>query len=243
MRLKCEYKINKLPVANRMLFVSLIKEALKKSNKSYYENLYYYGDKNNKKMKSFCFAILLKDFEIQGDIINIKDKVILNISTGDYEFGINIYNALLNMNSYTYKSQYTLNRIRISLVREKAITEEEVVLKTMSPICIKDKHNNFLSPEDTNYQKELNYVVDNQLKSLRGYGLKKPLIFEKVLMKKVVVKEEIRDFKAVANKDIFYVNAYKGIFKLIGDIEDLNLIYQSGVGFRRAQAFGMIDLV
>lgn len=243
LRISCEYKIDEIPLAHRMMFVSLFKESLKKVNDEYYRKLYYYGSKNNKSMKNFCYSIMLKDFEIQNDVIKINDRLILNISTADYEFGINIYNALLNTKSYTYKNQYTLNKIKINLIREKNITSEEVVFKTMSPICIKDKNNNFLSPDDSMYENELNYAVDTQLLAFRGYGIKKPLKFEKVLMSKVVVKEEIRDFKTVANKQIFYVNAYKGIFKLTGDVEDLNAIYQNGIGFRRGQAFGMIDLV
>lgn len=243
MRISCEYKVKEIPVAYRMMFVSLIKESLKRVNEGYYKNLYYYDNKNNKAMKNFCYSVMLKDFEIDKDIIKINDKIILNISTGDYEFGLNIYNGLLSAKSYTYKSQYTLNKTGIYLVKEKNINSEEMIFKTMSPICIKDKNNNFLSPNDNNYEKELNYIVDRQLLGFRGYGLKKELNFENVLMKKVVVKEEIRDFKSVTDKDTLYINAYKGIFKLTGDVEDLSAIYQMGIGFRRGQSFGMIDIV
>lgn len=242
MRIICEYKSDGIPLANNMLFVSLIKEALKKVNKDYYEKLYYYGDNNNKKIKNFTFSTFLKDFNIEGDIIYIKDKLYFNISSPDYEFGINIYNGLLSMNKFIYKN-FTLNRCKISLEKEKFINSEEVIFKTMSAMCIKNKENNFLSPEDLNYGEELNYVVNKSIESFRGYGLKKELQFKSINMKKVVVKESIRNFKNITNKDIFYVNAYKGIFKLTGDIEDLNLIYQLGIGFRRSQGFGMIDIL
>jgi CRISPR-associated endoribonuclease Cas6 len=62
-------------------------------------------------------------------------------------------------------------------------------------------------------------------------------------MKKVVVKENIRSSAENTDKAIFYVNAYSGIFKLSGDVEDLNYIYQGGIGYRRSQGFGMIDIV
>lgn len=242
-RIRCEYKTEKIPLTYRMMFVSLIKEALKKVNNEYYKKLYFFGDKKNKRIKNFCTAVFLKDFKIDNNTIHINDEVIIYISTADYEFGINIYNALLNIKDFTYKNQYNLKKVRISLVKEKKINEEEVVFKTMSPICIKDKNDHYLNPDDENYENELNYVVNTQLDALRGYGLKRPLIFEKVLMNKIVVKEDISDFKNITDKEIYYVNAYKGIFKLNGDVEDLNLIYQSGIGFRRGQAFGMVDLV
>ena len=242
MRLKCEFKTEKIPVANRMMFVSLIKDALCKVNQEYFDKLYKFEEKNNKKIKPFSFAVMLKDFEMKGEEISIRDRMVLNITTVDYEFGINIYNGILNTKTFKYKD-FVLERLKISLVKEKMINEEQVVFKTMSPICIKDKANNFLAPDDLGYEEELNYIVDKALRSYRGYGLKQRLRFEKVLMKKVVVKEQIRAFSEIAGKDTFYVNAYSGIFKLSGDVEDLNFVYQSGIGFRKGQGFGMLEVV
>ena len=81
------------------------------------------------------------------------------------------------------------------------------------------------------------------LNNYRGYGLKRELSFESLDMKKVVVKEPLRDFKKVTNREYQYVNAFKGKFELIGDIEDLNDIYKLGIGFKRGQAFGNLDVV
>lgn len=242
MRLSCEYKTDKLPVANKMLFVSLIKGAINKVNKEYYDKLYSFGDKSNKQIKSFSFAVLLKNFKIENEIIHIQDKIILNITTPDYEFGINVYNGLLSIQNFEYKG-YVLKKLRINLVKEKFVSDGEAIFKTMSPICIKNKKGEFINPKDADYVDELNYIVDKNLVAHRGYGLKQPLKFEDVGMKKVVVKEEIRGFKENTNKNIFYVNAYSGTFKLTGDVEDLNYIYQSGLGFRRSQGFGMVDIV
>ena len=50
MRLKCEFKTEKIPVANRMMFVSLIKDALCKVNQEYFDKLYKFEEKNNKKI-------------------------------------------------------------------------------------------------------------------------------------------------------------------------------------------------
>jgi CRISPR-associated endoribonuclease Cas6 len=242
MRLSCEYKTDKLPVANKMMFVSLIKEALKRVNIEYFEKLYRFEGNSNKQIKSFSFAVLLKGFEMEGQIFNIRDRIILNITTPDYEFGINVYNGLLNIQTFQYKD-YTLKKLRINLVKEKFISEQQIVFKTMSPVCMRNKDNEFISSKDPLYVEVLNYIVDKNLAVHRGYGLKQPLQFEELFMKKVVVKEEITGFKESTNKNTFYVNAYAGTFKLTGDVEDLNFIYQSGIGFRRSQGFGMVDIV
>lgn len=242
MRLSCEYKTDELPVANKMMFVSLIKEALKRVNMEYYEKLYQFEGNSNKQIKSFSFAVLLKDFDMQGEIFNIRDRIILNITTPDYEFGINVYNGLLNLQSFKYKD-YSLNKLRITLVKEKFASEQQVVFKTMSPICMRNKEKGFIGPKDDLYVETLNYIANKNLEVHRGFGLKEPLQFEELSMKKVVVKEEISGFKESTSKNTFYVNAYSGTFKLTGDIEDLNFIYQSGIGFRRSQGFGMLEIV
>ena len=153
-----------------------------------------------------------------------------------------IYNGFVKKKQYKYK-EYELKKIRVDLVKEKKITKEQVIFKTLSPICVKNKEGKFLDIDDNEYLKELNYVTNMILNNYRGYGLKRELSFESLDMKKVVVKEPLRDFKKVTNREYQYVNAFKGKFELIGDIEDLNDIYKLGIGFKRGQAFGNLDVV
>ena len=242
MRLSCEYNTKEIPVTYNMMFVSLIKEALKGVNKDYFEKLYLYNGKHNKKIKNFTFSVFLKDFEMNGNILKINDKIIFNISTLDYEFGINIYNGLLNLKKFKYKD-FKLEKIKISISREKQIFEDGIEFSTLSPIYVKDFNNNPLSPKDSNFNKELNFITDISLKSFRGYGLKKEIIFEDISMKKRIVKEEISGFKVTTNKEIMFINSYHGAFRLFGDIEDLRDLYILGIGFRRSQGFGMIEVI
>lgn len=242
MRIKCEFKTDKIPLGYRMMFVSLIKNSIAKVNKQYFAELYNFQDKKNKKIKNFSFGVFLKDFKIEEDEIQIKDKVIFTLTTPDYNFGINLYNGLLKINNYKYQS-YELTKLKVSLVKEKFINSGEVVFKTLSPLIIKNKSNEFIDINNEDYEKELNYILDISLKSFRGYGLKEPISFHPVLMKKAVVKEKIADFTEITSKRYMMLNGYTGIFKLIGDTEDLNLIQKLGAGFRRSEGFGMLEMV
>jgi len=242
MRLRCEYKTDKIPVAYQMMFVSLIKEALRASDQDYYEKLYKYKHVSNKQSKNFTFAVYVKDYDIAGEVFYIKDKVVFNISSPDLEFIIKLYNGLLKVKRFEYK-EYLLNRIRIDLVREKEITSSEVVFKTLSPICIKSKNNKYLRLEDKFYVDELNYIADIALCNYRGQGLRKKLRFVPINMRKTVVKEEIRDYEINTGNKYIFVHAYTGIFKLIGDVEDLKDLYALGISFMRNQGFGMVEVV
>lgn len=242
MRAKVEIYTDRIPLSYRMMFVSLIKKALEKSNKEYFKNLYKFGDKKNKKIKPFVFSTYLESYEMGETDIKINGKINLIISTPDTELFINLYNGLLNIKRYTFNEEYTLNMGKIILVKEKDITSETVEFKALSPIVIKDKQGRFLGIEDEGYEAELNYIVDLNLKTFRGRGLARKLEFTPLNYEKVVVKERITGFKEASKKDIFYINGYRGTFKLCGDKEDLKLLYSLGIGFRRSEGFGNIEV-
>lgn len=241
MRLQIAFQTDRFPIPYNMLVVSLIKEALKKSNEEYYKELFHYGEKKNKKSKNYCFSVYVKDYVIDGEEFIVKDKVIINFSSPDVEFVINLYNGLLKIKEFNYRN-YTLVRNRITKIKEKKINNDIAIFKTLSPMYIIDKNNNFLTPDSEDYEKELNYIADTILNNYRTYGLNKPLRFMPINMTKQVVKEEIKGFKENTGKKYIYINGYKGRFVLEGDREDLNDIYMLGLSFRRNQGFGMLEI-
>jgi len=242
MRIKVELATKKFPRYYNVLGTSVIKEAIKKSSKDYFENLYYYNQKNNKASKNFTFSFFIKNYEIDNDKFLVKDRVVLYISTPDLELGLHIYNGIINTKTFKYK-EYEMTRLKVSLVKEVNIVGEEAAFNTLSPICIKDNSGKFLDIDSLNYVSELNYIADLVLKNYRGYGLKRELEFENINLKKVVVKEDLREFKQVTNREYQFVNSYKGKFILRADNEDLNDIYKLGLGFKRGQGFGNIDVI
>lgn len=243
MRLAIPFYTTLIPLSQGFLISSMFKEALKKVNINYCTSLYYYNKKNsNKRTKHFCTSTYLEDYEILDNEIKLNGKMILNISSPDMHFMTNIYNGLLKTNEFQYKD-YKLTRGKITYQKEKIILTPTVDFKTLSPIIIKTKENKFIGPEDENYEVELNYITNLILKNYRGYELKEELSFKAIDMKKTVLKEEIEEFTANTGKKYFYITGYRGSFKLEGDVEDLNDIYRLGIGYRRGQNAGMIEVL
>jgi CRISPR-associated endoribonuclease Cas6 len=242
-RFRCVFSTEKIPLCYHMMFVSMIKESLKAEDEDYLNKLYYFRDKKNKKSKNFTFSVYLKDYEMNKDEIKINDSVEINISSPDPEFMLKLYNGILKKKTFQYKKMYKINKLRVSIQPEKNISKGELCFKTLSPIYIKDKNGKAVSPKSDEYSKEFNYIQNKILENYRGYGLKEDIQFMPVLMKKKIVKEEIADFKMTSGKSIYCVEAYSGIFKLCGAVKDLKDIYMLGVGFRRNQGFGMIEVV
>jgi CRISPR-associated endoribonuclease Cas6 len=242
MKLQVTYDSTILPNSYHYLFVSKIKKALSISSPELMDELYRYENKKNKKSKSFTFSVFMEDFERVGEEFNIKGNIKWTISSPDSEFMLYLYNGLLATKNFTYQN-YNLTLQNIQLVKEQIPKTNEVLFTTLSPIAIKNQTGRFISPNDEEYEGALNYICDLTLKNIRGEGLKKPLKFIPVDMKKQVVKLKHEEFNALNDKSILYVNAYRGSFKLVGDVVDLQLLSQSGVGYRRSQGFGNIKVL
>jgi len=235
-------KDKKMPLSYRMMITSLIKKSLEVSDEQYFENMYYYGEKKNKKIKPFTFAVFFNDYSIEKSIVNLNGNGSIIISTCDYNFGINLYNGLLKLKEYSYKD-FTIIFERVLLEKEKNVNERRIFCKTLSPIHVKDKNNKPVPIDDERFNEEINYICNLSLENFRGEGLKEKIYLMPVKMNKVVAKEKIRDFEKINDNDYIYIEGYKGTFYLEGNIQDLRLLMQIGLGFRRSQGFGMIDLV
>lgn len=267
MRIKAILEGDILPIDYRSHFMSFIKEALKVTDlgKEYFEKLYKYEEegeiRNNKAGKPFCFAVRFlhdkEEFKKEKDILYIKSPIEFYISTVDPGFLVALYNGLLSKRLYPFKmgDGGISKRRNIILLRERKIKENKVVFKTLSPILIEDKNDKPLLPinlEDNqplfeesedfvHFLREFNYTSDTILRSVRGEGLKERLDFKPIKLRKEVVKHRVRE-KNVEPK-LYTFTCFSGIFELSGDVEDLNYLYQLGLGLRRAQGFGMVEVL
>jgi CRISPR-associated endoribonuclease Cas6 len=241
LRIKTTFSCRQLPTSYHMLFVSLLKECMERSDAEYFQKLYYYKGKKSKLSKNFTFSVFLKRFTLQGDEFEVEE-VDLFVSSPDSEWMLHFYNGLQQLQSFEYKG-YCLEKKRIQLVPPKVVNSQKLLCQTMSPIYLKNKDNKALSPNDPNYKKEFSYIANLILENFRGYGLKKSIDFIPVSMKKIVIKESIADFVKQTQKPYLYLEGYKGIFFLEGDATDLRDLYHLGVGFRRNSGLGMFEVL
>lgn len=243
MRFEIELKTNKISIAYQMQIVSMIKEALKNIDEEYYKELYLFDEtRKNKKIKDFAFSVYFKDFELKDDIIKVNDKIILTITSNNDLFMIKLYNALVSKKHYVYK-EFTLDVDKIIMKEEKQINQDSAIFTTLSPLCLISKDKNFLEVDDDEFEDSLNYICNLIVNNSCNRNLKKRLKFTNLDMKRVIVKEEIKNFSEITNRKYLCTKGMKGVFKLEGDKEDLNILYKCGLGFRRSQGFGVVNLV
>ena len=241
MRIECIFKGEKIPVSYQNLFMSVIKGAIENSSEEKFKEIYFYGDKKTKQAKNFVFSVFMEKFKIVGDNFEVNGDIKQIISSPNSELMLYIYNGMLAKRKIKYKG-YELILQRVNLLKENLPTKGEAVFKTLSPIAVKGKKGAFLNLEDEEYNDALNYISNEMARGFRGYGLKATLEFKEMGMKKQVVKLKHEEFAGLKDQ-ILYVHAYRGLFRLKGDPEDLALIKQMGLGFRRSGGFGCVQLV
>ncbi|WP_457643346.1 CRISPR-associated endoribonuclease Cas6, partial [Persephonella sp.] len=207
MRICITLKSDRMPVLYRHRIVSLIKEALKQSDKDYKDFLY-----NGKITKPFSFNIVFpKERKIKKELIQIDSRfqiedtvyyfngsfLNLYISSLDYRFIISLFNGLKRLKTFDFSSgenmlvngeKITLELKKVLMLNERPIKSDTVVFKTNSPILIEDKDDKPGLFSDKDFEHHLNEVTDRILKSphIKGKGLEKPLKFEPIKMKKQV---------------------------------------------------------
>lgn len=232
MRFSVSYQVNKLEKAYRMRVYSLIKEAVRTVNKPYYNKLFLQFEK---RIKPFSFSTYLHNFTLDDTTITL-DRITITISSPDMEFAVHAFNGLRKLKEYSVNGE-VWRQSNFQLLKEPVITSRKVVFRTCSPILIEDKNGRPLAPTDPLYEKELNYYANLQIHQFAGRDLYEPIHISPIHMKKMVIKERNRHLE---KNSFLYFTTYRGLFMLEGSPQDLQLLYQLGIG-KRTTYFGLVE--
>jgi len=228
-----------IPLDYRSMLLAYFKNSFARIE--YQQKLYLWQDgSQNNHLRPFTFSVYLPRPKFDKEEIRLESDIItVNFSTNDFETAIMLYNGLLANKDkpFTYKDDYQIQVETIHLNRqEKLIARDEAVFKTLSPVVVKESdlttnHDKFYSPADGQFFDLLN---------------KNCIMKAEILLKK---KLELTGFEAVNYKKIpvrlkgHFVEAYQGIYRLQGEPELLNLLYQVGLGAKNGYGFGLLEVV
>jgi len=219
--------------------LSIIKHNFHSYDKDYYIELY---EKTPNKTKSFTFALYMGNCKFLKDEIFIPEKkIILNFSTADIRDGIMFYNSFLKNKGEKFPLKNNSIQIRkIYLNREKVITGNEAIFKTLSPISVrhhcgdnkKTWYYSLNDPEGKNvFLKNLKYQLTDWFGEGRCLDINE-VQFEVLKNREVKVKHY--GIEVLAN--ICYL-------KIMAKPYILDYLYKAGIGSQRSTGFGMVDLV
>lgn len=234
MRFKILLDVQCVPQAYRMYLLSFIKEMIRKGDEELYHQLY----DGTKKPKPLTYSFYMNGFQFQEETEQYMMKhATLTFSTSDPHIGVAFFNGLSQTKSFQHPD-YPFNITSKQIGREVAIKSPIVTFSILNALLIENKLKKPLLITDPTFEQELNIVTNKQFQALYGRSLYEPLQILGHRLKKQVIKESNR----YARGQTLFFTAQKGDLTLQGHPEDLQLIYQDGLGLKSAQCYGTLEV-
>ena len=237
-----------LPASYRRHIVALIKSAVKSNNDSNSVYELYYGMGNIHKIKPFTFFLSLPDSKFgnleSARFINLdKPTVELHITSNDSAFLSSIYKGMLKPNNTMTLFNYNVEFKDFYLRKVTSINSNFIKFRILSPIVIKNwityekkrRFKGYISCVDPEFVESIIYSINTQCRRLIPN-----------VAKRKIDNIEIDTTECSTIKIYHYQEIISGTIGTIGikaDEEILELIYDAGLGARRNQGYGMLDIV
>ena len=225
-----------LPLNMDCVIVSFLKAAVQNYSQEWFEQLY---DKKKSIIKMFSWSCYYPGARFtKNKILLDQNYFLLTFSDADMKELLQFYNAFTLMRKRRHpmsQNSMMLNAIRIQDIPE--ITDSEIIVKVQSSLIARrhnseDNTDSYYSCEDPKFSEVIKENVKNFLEK---QGI--PLSMENFSVTPVKAK------KIVAQVWRRPTDATIGILKLTGTPELLNLLYASGVGSRRSEGHGLLNLI
>lgn len=186
--------------------------------------------------KLFTFGPFMGKYRIQNRRITFYNQVSFEFRCHDKEI---MDTVVRNLKEKGFRlGDITYHNIEID-VEEIKIDNSSILVRMCSPICIYEtddqKHTCYLTPGESRFY---DLIEDNfRRKYTASFGEPPSGDFHIELEK---YKE--RDKYFTKYKD-FYIEAWKGYYRLNGTPEYLTFLYNTGIGSKNSQGFGMYEIV
>lgn len=236
MRLKMVFQLAKpeLDIEYRRTFLSLLKKCFQQASPEVFKYFYETGTT----MKPFTFGVYLPQPRFEKDVVRLQaNEITLNFSTFAADLGIYFYNSIIKnrFTPYPLPRGNKLTLKRVALQKERRIDSTEMLFKTLSPILVR-RHGKETN-DDSYLTKNDDLFIPQMEENIR------------VMLEQLYGKAEQVEFLPVKLKDSFpikhfgqYMDGHTGLFKLTGAMKALDFIYKCGIGSRRSEGFGCIEV-
>ncbi len=235
-----------IPATYRRNIVSLIRESVRSTDTTMDIYTKYWGEGNAQSIKPYTFFLSIPGV----NYINLKrkryieaheDSVKLHISSSD-SILLSIFHKWLNNNKLFNLFNINVEVAGISLKNIKTINSSSVTFKILSPVIVRDteiegrkrKGTGYLSCNDHDFEDSLSHSILN--------------LCRRFLYNKRISRNDIEiDASLCAHSVIYHymetIPVTIGLIKIKADEDVLELVYNTGLGARRSQGFGMVELV
>lgn len=242
MRLELSFSLKypRLPVDNKRIWISFLKNCLSKSGDGKFYKKYFEGPL----AKDYTFSIILPNPIFRDNSIALDKKSLKMLFSADdrKKTGLIFFQAFIQAKGkeFPLPDGNAIKLDKIIQIPEKLITSDKVVFRTTVGggfvIRSHNKETNkdrFYSFEDEGFSSQMKEVLKYQAVNA---GFKEEdgekVEFEPIRCRKVLVKQYG-----------ILVDCTCGVFELHGNPELLQYFYQAGLGSKHSMGYGMLDIL
>lgn len=226
----------RLPIATSEVLQGLIYHAIS-SDKDYSTKVHDEGlTSSNRSFKAFTFGELKGKYEIEGKEIIYLSAVSLEVRSED-AYLIQLLFEYFSNNKLVKLGYNEVEVVSVELKNE-VIFDDEVRIRTLSPITVyatdESGHTLYFSPYESEFYSA---VVANVCRKWQSYyGTDDGFDFSITPGGSKFIK------RATRYKNTF-ITAWHGKFLLQGSPKVLSFLYNTGLGSKNSQGFGMFEVV
>lgn len=240
MQLRIKQKLTSdltLPIGYHHILQSIIYDSMRGQN-HYSDFIHNEGySYNDRQFRMFTFSLLEGKYGIRDGKIIFRDEVSFELRSPDHRL-IKTIKDNIEERGIRYPDK-TVSDISLAL-SDYHIDEEAIIINMGSPLSVystdeRTKQTHFYSPRESRFA----LLVNDNFK--RKYTAYTGIIPESdVIIKPVKVSSKD---KYVTKYKGFYISGWKGQYELRGDKRYLDFLYQTGIGAKNAQGFGLFYVV
>lgn len=199
--------------------------------------------KEKRTFKLFTFSRLFGKYELQIDKKQIVfyDELICHIGTAISEMGKELMNYFINQAELKLGSNKCL--IESIKVENKKIEREEIIIEMLSPITVYSTYSSLDGERKTHYFQPSDPMFPQLVE--RNFINKYEAIYHKKPRSRLIIEplEVTHKDKVVTKFRDFYITAWLGRYRLKSAPEYLTFLYNTGLGGRNSQGFGMFHII
>lgn len=225
-----------LPIAYRSILQGMIYHSLT-SDRAYSDFLHDQGRLDEKRRyKGFTFSPLKGTYRIKGKYICFPGTASFEIRSADDRLIALLAEAL------SVGKSVSLGKNSAELIQSRATDYRLLVpaagIKMISPMVAyyteADGTTRYLSPHDPEY---LHAIKLNARRKWNSFSNPGEFLLDIEPIKEFPVSKEVTSFKQT------YITAWYGAYRMSGTPEVMDFLYQTGLGAKSSQGFGMFDLL
>lgn len=197
----------------------------------------------SKRFKLFVFSLLQGSYNVHKPQITFSDDAVLEVRSPEKDFCDILYHSLMRREHFELRGQ----AIELSdcTISRKKILSNCLHIDMLSPVCLSvpegPHRTRYLNPAESEFNDHLQNNLTQKLASFSGCSPLGSISLTPDFLRDGKMQERDKYITRFGGRIL--IEAWRGRYTLKGNPEDLQFLYDAGLGSRNSQGFGMFQIL